>query len=352
MSACRNAWLRTIRSVMSTRQPALQRLGQKPLQGGARQNLLDEPLRSLGFACRRCLPIEIGARERLGHDPLDDPMLDERPRDRFRQRAREDTVDHLLRLGRREHLPGHGLEPPARVDLGASARSGRDPRWDFETVRRVVSVRPPAQGRAPAGRRRPDPAGRHDQTHDDVSPVRRPLHAASLADARPDSKRGAISLVKPRRTAPRRRVERRATRRLVFVLGPGLALLALPSRPERRRDCRDRARLALDSAGAAVLALPGGRRLGGGGRRSSFRPLRLLERVEALLERGHAARERIDRAQLRRGVVEPFAYAVITPATARRGRSTRRRSASSPASASLEMASASCVFLVPPRRRQ
>ncbi len=120
MSACRNASLRTIRSVRSQGQPALQRLGQKPLEGRARQNLLDKPLRSLGFACRHCLPIELDARERLGHDPLDDPMLNERPRDRFRQSAREDTVDDLLRLGGREHLPGHSLEPPARVDLGAS----------------------------------------------------------------------------------------------------------------------------------------------------------------------------------------------------------------------------------------
>ena len=73
---------------------------------------------------RDCLPLELDARERLGHGPLDDPMLDERPRDRFRHRPREDTIDHLLRLGRCEHLLGYGLEPVARIDLGASAGLG------------------------------------------------------------------------------------------------------------------------------------------------------------------------------------------------------------------------------------
>ena len=58
-------------------------------------------------------------------------------------------------------------------------------------------------------------------------------------------------------------------------------------------------------------------------RRSSSRPP-TSRASEALLERGDAAGERIDRAQLRRGVVEPVAIRSITPTTARRGRSTRR----------------------------
>ena len=106
------------------RQPAFQRLAQKPLQGGARQNLRYDPLRPLSLACRRSLPIEICARERFGHDPLDDLVLYERPGNCFRQRSGHDTVDHLPRLRRCKHLPGHGLETAAGVDLGAAAGLG------------------------------------------------------------------------------------------------------------------------------------------------------------------------------------------------------------------------------------
>ena len=124
MSARRNAGLRTISIGEVERQPALQRIGQKPLQGGARQNLRHEPLRPLGLACRHWLPFELGARERLGHHSLDDPMLDERPRDRFRERPRRTPSTTCSASGAREHLPGHGLEPAARSDLGASTGLG------------------------------------------------------------------------------------------------------------------------------------------------------------------------------------------------------------------------------------
>ena len=65
------------------------------------------------------------AAKRLGKgDPLDDPMLDERTRDGLGQRSCKDTVDHLFRLGRREHVLGHALEPAARINPGVSARLG------------------------------------------------------------------------------------------------------------------------------------------------------------------------------------------------------------------------------------
>ena len=106
------------------RELALQRVGQDPLEGRALQNLRDEPLRVVGLAHGHELSFELSPRQRFDDDPLDDPMLDERTGDRFGQRSCEDTVDHLLRLGRREHVLGHALEPAARIDLGVSAGLG------------------------------------------------------------------------------------------------------------------------------------------------------------------------------------------------------------------------------------
>ena len=85
LSARRNAGLLTTWSVMSTVSRLSSASARSLLQGRALQSLHDELLRSLGLAFRDRLSLEIGAFERLGHDPLDDPMLDERPRDRFRQ---------------------------------------------------------------------------------------------------------------------------------------------------------------------------------------------------------------------------------------------------------------------------
>ena len=105
------------------RELALQRVGKDPLQRRALENLRDEPLR-VGLAHGHELPFELGARQRLDQDPLDDAMLDERTRDRFGQRSGKDTVDHLLRLGRRQHAPGHASDSAARIDLGVSAGLG------------------------------------------------------------------------------------------------------------------------------------------------------------------------------------------------------------------------------------
>jgi hypothetical protein len=78
----------------------------------------------VGLAHGHKLSFELSPRQRLDYDPLDDPVLDERTRDRFGQRSCKDTVDYLLRLGRREHVLGHALEPAPRTDLGVSARLG------------------------------------------------------------------------------------------------------------------------------------------------------------------------------------------------------------------------------------
>jgi hypothetical protein len=69
--------------------------------------------------------------------------------------------------------------------------------------------------------------------------------------------------------------------------------------------------LRLERRGRARLTCP--RWLRASGRCASSRLLRLLERVEAPLDRGHTAVERIDRAQLRRDVVEPLGYPVKCP---------------------------------------
>jgi len=106
------------------RELALQRVGQNPLERRALENLCDEPLRVVGLADGDDIRFELSPRQRLDHDPLDDPMLDERTRDGLGQRSCKDTVDHLFRLGRREHVLGHALEPAARINPGVSARLG------------------------------------------------------------------------------------------------------------------------------------------------------------------------------------------------------------------------------------
>ena len=71
---------------------------------------------------RRRRRLEVGAREHLGDDALDDLVLGERPRDGLGQRAREHAVDRACGLGRREHVHRHGLEPAARARACAARR--------------------------------------------------------------------------------------------------------------------------------------------------------------------------------------------------------------------------------------
>ena len=84
--------------------------------------------------------------------------------------AREDTLDHLLRLGRREHLSGRRLEPPARLDL----------------ARRPVSARPsvrPRNGSA-SGERATTRVGR-SASRAVVAPIRPVLTARPTTTFRP-----------------------------------------------------------------------------------------------------------------------------------------------------------------------
>jgi hypothetical protein len=90
-------------------------------------------------------------------------MLDQRPCDRFRQRACQDTIDYVSGLGRGEHVLGHGLDPATRVDFGAAAGLGKTfgltPKRSCEWRARQ---HPHWQERQTA-RPRADPARRHHQ---------------------------------------------------------------------------------------------------------------------------------------------------------------------------------------------
>ena len=184
----------------------------------------------------------------------------------------------------------------------------------------------PGREECQPGRRRSDPTGRHSQTHDDVSPVPRPRHGASFADARPDSKPGAFSL---RRTAGRRRrlgdaVTPSLPGGLVFVRGPGSALLVLRSAGAWSRR-RDRARPAPSQR---LRRCPFSRRSAAW---RAWTPFELSSRPTSRASRSAPrARPRGRRADRPRAVsprpsFEPLADAVQSPrTTARRGRSTRR----------------------------
>ena len=111
---------------------------------------------------------------------------------------------------------------------------------------------------------------------------------------------------------------------------------------------------AVSGATSVVIGLPWlcryccarhgrGQRLGTRGRPAGSCLRRLLERIEPLLERGHTAFERINRARPRRDPRGGLSSPWIAPSIIRRGRSTSCRSASSPLSVSCEMTSPSSL---------
>jgi hypothetical protein len=95
-----------------------------------------------------------------------------------------------------------------------------------------------------------------------------------------------------------------------FALAPSLALLGLIFPLELVAATTVVINLLRLTSGVGVFALRGHGSLASGGRPASRCLLRLLERVEALLDALHAAGERIDRAQPRRDVAEPLVYSV------------------------------------------
>ena len=84
MSASLNAGLLNESVGEVERELALQRVGQGPLEGRAGHDLRDDPLGPLGLDHGDDVGFDLGARQRLDHDSLDDTMLDEGAGDRLR----------------------------------------------------------------------------------------------------------------------------------------------------------------------------------------------------------------------------------------------------------------------------
>ena len=124
---------------------------------GAREDGLDE---------LRRLPVV----ERLARDAFHHLVLHERAADRLGQRPCERAVECPSCFRCREHALGHPLEPPARVELGLTARrrqhvdAAPDERQPFDDAHRPEHR--PAGSRARA-------AHRHRQADHHVAPVRR-----------------------------------------------------------------------------------------------------------------------------------------------------------------------------------
>ena len=125
MSASLNAGLRTSRSVNSTVSwLSSASASARSRVGLARTCATTRSVRSLSLADTTSASSSALASS-LDHHSLDDTMLDERAGDGFRQGAREDAIDDLLGLGRREHILGHPLEPAPCIDAGAAPRVGK-----------------------------------------------------------------------------------------------------------------------------------------------------------------------------------------------------------------------------------
>ena len=134
-------------------------------------------VRSLSSAERQRL-LEVGAREHLGDDALDDAVLSERAADSLGQRAREHEIDRARGLGAASTSTvavSIRLRAPAPAVCAAEATPADD---------RLAHRRPRDRARGPQHEspgRNAEPARPHDDPGHDVRlPVGRPLHPGSF----------------------------------------------------------------------------------------------------------------------------------------------------------------------------